>query len=232
MHRGIEILVLDLKSEPGIQRLHDELAGADLLLTSLRAKALSRLKLDWASIHARHPKLCMVAIFGARGVRADEPGHDLTYQCEAGLISGLDMPASIFADMGGALLASEAAFRALLARQLSGHSVYEEVALCEAAVWLARPINWGLLRSDSPLAGAHAGYRLYACRDGRVAVAAYEPHFGAALCTLAGIEFKGQRTMMEQEAHLAIAEFMAERSCALLEILARDHDIPLHVMHS
>lgn len=229
-HAGVQVLVLDLKSEEGQRRLNEELASAELLITSSRAKALAKLGLDWGSVHARHPDLSMVAIFGARGARADEPGHDLTYQCEAGLIRGLDMPASVFADMGGALLASEAALRLLLAKRIGGEAGYDEVALNEAARWFARPIGWGLLATGSPLAGAHAGYRLYACRDGRVAVAAYEPHFGAALCGLAGLEYGGHRAMMRQETHTALASYFAGQTCHDLEALARERDIPLHVM--
>ena len=44
--------------------------------------------------------------------------------------------------------------------------------------------------------GAHAGYRIYPCKDGRVAVAALEPHFAAALCEVAGVE-GGRRAGMQ-----------------------------------
>ena len=47
-------------------------------------------------------------IVGASGARADEPGHDLTYQAEAGLVTGLDLPPTLFADMAGSVMASEA----------------------------------------------------------------------------------------------------------------------------
>jgi alpha-methylacyl-CoA racemase len=62
----------------------------------------------------------MVAIVGAPGERAEEPGHDLTYLADAGLVTGLDLPATLFADMGGALMASEAVLKAVLVRQTSG----------------------------------------------------------------------------------------------------------------
>jgi alpha-methylacyl-CoA racemase len=43
-----------------------------------------------------------VAIVGAPGERAEEPGHDLTYVAESGLVTGTDLPPTLYADMGGA----------------------------------------------------------------------------------------------------------------------------------
>jgi len=83
LHEGIEIRTLDLKTEAGQQQLHAELASTDVLLTSFRPSALAKLKLDWATLQARHPSLSQVAIVGAPGERAEEPGHDLTYLAEA-----------------------------------------------------------------------------------------------------------------------------------------------------
>jgi alpha-methylacyl-CoA racemase len=45
---------------------------------------------------------------------AEIPGHDLTYQAEVDLVPGMTLPASLFADMGGALMASEAVLKAVL----------------------------------------------------------------------------------------------------------------------
>lgn len=41
--------------------------------------------LDAAAVADRHPRVCQVDIVGFAGERADVPGHDLTYQAEAGL---------------------------------------------------------------------------------------------------------------------------------------------------
>ena len=51
--------------------------------------------------------------------------------------NGMDLPPSLFADMGGALMASEAALKALLALKTSGKGSHHEVALSDAAAWLA-----------------------------------------------------------------------------------------------
>ena len=108
MHEGVRVVCADLKHPKGQAVLHRELAKADVLITSFRASALNKLGLDWATLHQRHPSLCMVSIVGARGARADEPGHDLTYLAENDLVTGLDLPATLYADMGGSLLTTEA----------------------------------------------------------------------------------------------------------------------------
>ena len=53
--------------------------------------------------------------------------------------------------------------------------MYQEVALSDAAAYLALPRTWGLTSPQGSVGGAHAGYRVYPCKDGRVAVAALEP---------------------------------------------------------
>lgn len=230
LHDGIPTLSIDLKSDKGQARLHKELACSDLLLTSFRPSALAKLGLGWRALHKAHPQLSVVAIVGAPGERAEEPGHDLTYLADAGLVTGLDLPATLFADMGGALMASEAALKALLAQRTGGKATFQEVALSDAASWLALPRAWGLTQAKGAVGGAHAGYRVYPCRDGRVAVAALEPHFAAALCAAAGVTMRGMATLFEPDTHTAIAVFLAGRTRRQLDRLAQDNDIPLHTL--
>ena len=172
LHDGVKVITVDLKTDKGQAVLHKALAATDVLLTSFRPSALAKLGLGWKALHKRHPALSLVAIVGAPGARAEEPGHDLTYLADNGLVTGLDLPATLFADMGGALMASEAVLQALLERAHTGSGVCIEVALADAAAWLAQPRHWGLTTPDGDVGGAHAGYRIYPCADGRVAVAA------------------------------------------------------------
>ena len=160
LHEGVTVLQADLKSEAGQVLLHEQLAQTDVLLTSFRPSALAKLGLEWEALHARHPRLSLVAIVGAPGERAEAPGHDLTYLAEAGLLVDSAMPPTLFADMGGALMASEAVLQALLKRHATGEGVRLEVALNGAAEWLALPRSWGLTMPDGAVGGAHAGYRI------------------------------------------------------------------------
>jgi alpha-methylacyl-CoA racemase len=230
LHDGIRVITLDLKSDKGQAALHRELERTNVLLTSFRPSALTKLGLDWTGLHRRYPALSLVAIVGAPGQRAEEPGHDLTYLADAGLVTGLELPATLFADMGGALMASEAALKAVLVQKTTGKGTFHEVALSDAAHWLALPRTWGLTQAIGAVGGAHAGYRVYACKDGRVAVAALEPHFAKALCAAAGVTTADPRAMFHPDTHAAIAGFLLGRTRKQLDRLAQAHDIPLHTL--
>ena len=230
LHQGIRRVVANLKTDTGQAKLRQLLESTDVLLTSFRPSALRKLGLDWKTLRKTYPALSMVAIVGSSGERAEEPGHDLTYLADAGLVSGLSMPPTLFADMGGALLASEVVLQATLTAQRSGKGNFQEVALSDAAAWLALPRTWGLTLPHAAVGGAHAGYRVYPCKDGRVALAALEPHFAQALCQAAGVAIQGYSTLFEPVTHEAIAAFMAGRTRRQLERLAAQKDIPLHTM--
>ena len=239
LHEGVKVTQADLKSPAGQAALHKELEKSDVLLTSFRPSALARLGLGWNELHARHPLLCQVAIVGGPGAQAEAPGHDLTYLAEHGLVPGAELPATLYADMGGSLMACEAVLKAALhlnARYQGGgetpRGIYLEVALSGAAAYLGLPRHWGLTQPAGAVGGAHAGYRIYACKDGRVAVAALEPHFAAALCEAAGVTGSGRELMFERSTHEAIAVFFAAHTRAELDRAAAERDIPLHTLPS
>lgn len=228
IHQGIQVRTLDLRGAAGQKALDRQLARTDVLLTSFRPSGLARLGLDWKALHRRHPGVSQVAIVGAAGPRAEEPGHDLTYMAENGLVAGLDLPPTLYADMGGSLMASEAVLQAVLQQQRSGKGVYLEVALAGASAYLGLPRRWGLTLPTGPVGGAHAGYRVYPCKDGRAAVAALEPHFAAALCDWAGVAGGTRASMFAPATHAAIARCFASRTCAELDALGQARDIPIH----
>jgi len=227
LHAGVRVRQADLKSEAGRKLLQGELARTDVLLTSFRPSALKRLGLDWPALHRRYPSLCLVSIVGAPGPLAEIPGHDLTYMAEQDLLNGTDLPPTLFADMGGALLTSEAVLQALMLRQKNGAGSRHEVALTDAVAWLARPRHWGLTKAKGAVGGAHAGYRVYACKDGRVAVAALEPHFAQALCTAAGLKTSN---MLAPATRKALEAWFALQTRSKLDVLAQRLDLPLHTL--
>jgi crotonobetainyl-CoA:carnitine CoA-transferase CaiB-like acyl-CoA transferase len=239
LHEGVKVLTADLKTDEGRATLHKELDKTDVLLTSFRPSGLAKLGLSWKELHSRHPMLCQVAIVGAPGDGAEEPGHDLTYLAQNDLVPALELPATLYADMGGSLIASEAVLQAALHlnARYSGEGetprgIFIEVALSDAAAWLGLPRHWGLTKPTGSVGGAHAGYRVYECKDGRVAVAALEPHFAAALCTQAGVTSNDRSVMFAPATHEAMAKFFLSRDCSELDRIAKDHDIPLHTMRA
>jgi crotonobetainyl-CoA:carnitine CoA-transferase CaiB-like acyl-CoA transferase len=233
MHKGVKHHTLDLKTDAGQAALHKLLNKTDVLLTSFRPSALTKLGLGWKSLHKQYPALSLIEVVGAPGPLAEIPGHDLTYQAEVGLVNGMDLPPSLFADMGGALMASEATLKAVLHQRAKGKGSRHEVALSEAAAWLALPRQLRMTTPDGAVGGAHAGYRVYACKNGRVAVAALEPHFAMSLCEAAGVSLTHPvKDLFKPATHQAIEAFLASRTRAQLDKLATAKDIPLMTLPS
>ena len=236
LHAGGKVVQADLKSDKGQARLHALLSKADVLITSFRPSALKKLGMDWATLHAKFPALIQVSIVGAKGPGAEIPGHDLTYLAAHGLVNGLDLPATLFADMAGSSLAVDAVFEALWQRarpgRLHGKGVFHEVALEAAAAYLALPRQWGLTLPKGSVGGAHAGYAVYACIKGRVAVAALESHFAVRLADVAGIKAAkpGQDVMLLPSTRLKLSEFFAGLTRKQVDALATEHDLPLLTM--
>lgn len=220
---GQQVVRLDLKDAAGRNRLEALLGQADVLVTSSRSAALERLGLGWEALHARHPRLCHVAVVGHPAPDDDLAGHDLTYQASLGLLGTSDpgveprMPVLLVADLVGAERAATEALAALLARGAGGEGCRREVALSDAAAAMAAPLTHGLTVPGGPLGGGHPAYRLYAARQGHVALACLEPHFLARLTELLGVEAMPG----------ALAPVLATRTAAEWEAWGREHDVPV-----
>lgn len=236
LHAGVKVVQADLKTEKGQAQLHKLLAQTDVLLTSFRPSALKKLGMAWPDLHAQYPSLNMVSIVGSPGAGAEIPGHDLTYLAANGLVKGLALPATLFADMAGSLQASEAVLKALWQRakpgRAHGKGVFHEVALEDAAGYLALPRHWGLTAPKGSVGGAHAGYQVYECANGRVAVAALEPHFAAKLLQVAGLKpgKTARDPMLQAATKTQLAAYFAQLSRKQIDALALSHDLPLLTM--
>ncbi len=220
LRTGQTVVVLDLKSPQGSARLTELLNSSDILVTALRLAALDRLHLSWPHLHERHPNLCHVAIVGYSSPRGDEPGHDLTYQAETGLLQPPIMPRALIADLAGAERAAQVALALLVGRERGRGAQRQEVALADAADAFADPIRFGLTQSGALLGGGFAGYGLYDTADGWVALAALEPHFWHSLLRALGIEERNAN-------HAALARAFEGRSAAEWEGWATERSLPI-----
>lgn len=220
LHVGQRVAVLDLKTPAGIAQIHDLLAGADVLLTASRASALRRLGLDLESLAPRFPRLSHVAIVGHSGDEADTPGHDLTYQAQAGTVQPPHLPRALTADFGGAERAVAEALIAVHERDRTGRGTRREVALSNVAADFAAPVRHGLTTPGGVLGGGFAGYNVFVSADGHVAVAALEPHFMQRLGEALGVELELD----------AVAAVFATQPGAHWARLAHEYDLPLVVV--
>ena len=106
LNRAARIETVDLRARAGQARFRELLAGADVLISSHRRASLARLGITVAALAAVNPDLVWVEIVGDAEA-PDVPGHDLTYQAQAGLL-GEGMPRTLLADLAGAEAAAGA----------------------------------------------------------------------------------------------------------------------------
>lgn len=213
---GQEVVTIDLKGVAGRAELDRRLSGADVLLTSMRPSALAELGL--ASLVERHG-LVLVEIVGYDGDRANEPGHDLTYQAARGTLAPPSMPLVPLVDLLGGERAVSSTLAGLRRRQLGEPCPHERVVLDDAAAAAASGVRHGLTGPGDVLGGGSAAYGLYASADGHVAVAAIEPHFAQRLAASIG----ATRADLEVE--------LASRTSAHWEAVGRALDIPIVAVH-
>ena len=220
LNEGKEVLVLDLKAEEGRARLLGLVAEAAVFLESNRPGAMERLGLGPEALLAENPRLVSVRLRGYRD--APDPGHDLTYLAEAGLLGRFPWRAFQFADLAGAYALALAALKGLL---LGGG--FYEVALAEAVKSIAYP--------PIPfLDGSVLCYGVYRAREGEVALAALEPHLWARFCQKAGlpelVEAAFGPASPENPLYGALCAFFAQRPAQAWEAWAREEGLPLRAV--
>lgn len=220
LHVDQELLTADLKTQEGRTALEQLLASADVFMTSSRPSALRRLDLDFASVHARHRQLCQIDIVGYPGERAEIAGHDLTYQAGTGLIADGRMPSTAVVDLAGAERAAAEASAALVARARLGAGVRREVPLSDLAKTMSAPLRHALTGPGRLLGGGLPVYGIYDTLEGRIALAALEPHFTTTLLTALGLQ---QQDCTRER----LSQAFAQRTAEQWQRWADEHDIPL-----
>lgn len=213
-----EILTLDLKSPDDAARLDELAAHADVLLTSMRPRALKALGV--VDLVRRHD-LVHVEIVGFGGDRADIPGHDLTYQAAHGSLVPGTMPTIPVADVLGGEQAVTAALAGLRQRQYAptGYGRVMRVVLDEAAHWAAGMARHGITSPGGFLGGGSPFYRTYATQDGHIALGAVEAHFVRMVSEHIGDDHESlEKAFATQPTHAWVQ-------------LAHAHDIPIEPIH-
>jgi len=187
-NRSKESLTLNLKSEPGIQVLHELLQRADVLIQNLSPGALERLGIKVPSLRSRYPSLiiCSISGYGATGPYHDRKAYDLLIQAEAGLLSitgGDDFPSKAgiaVADIAAGMYAYSGILSALYHRHKTGSGCHLEVSLLDSlGEWMGYPIYYTMFGGQTlPRTEAHhatiAPYGPYTAADGETVLLAVQ----------------------------------------------------------
>jgi len=145
MNRGKRSVCVDFHTELGRAVVERLIATCDVFLTNFRASALQRMGLDYATLHARHPRLIHASVngFGPLGPDADKAMLDGAAQARGGVIAitgpadGPAMPpGAAIADTGGAMQFALAVMTALFARERTGLGQQVQTSALGAQLWL------------------------------------------------------------------------------------------------
>jgi crotonobetainyl-CoA:carnitine CoA-transferase CaiB-like acyl-CoA transferase len=153
--RNKRCVTLDLRDRDGQTVFHRLLDVSDVVVFGQRPSALERWGLDWASVHAAHPRVVMVHItgYGSGGPKSDRPGFGTLAEAMSGFahLTGQPdgpptLPPFMLADGVAGLAAAYATLAALYHRDLNdGNGQLVDVNLIEP---LARLIESATLSYD------------------------------------------------------------------------------------
>ena len=143
VNRSKRGLVLDLTRADARAAFDRLLAGADVVLHSIRPQKLAKLGLDPESVLSRHPRLIYAGLhgFGEAGPYAGRPAYDDVIQGMSGLADLMarqgDMPRyapTIAADKTSGLVAVGAILAAVVRRATTGRGGFIEIPMFETMV--------------------------------------------------------------------------------------------------
>jgi len=200
-HRGMERVLLDLKSDAGRAAFLRLAERADVVIESFRPGVMDRLGLGDDDVRAVNPRIvyCSTSGYGQTGPRSQWAGHDLNYLAAGGYLDcsgrnadgGPALPGATVGDAaGGGMQAVIAILAALVQRAATGAGAYLDVSVADGVIALmSLYIDEYLATGEVPgprhniLTGRYACYDVYRCADDRwIAVGAIEPHFYVNLC--------------------------------------------------
>jgi crotonobetainyl-CoA:carnitine CoA-transferase CaiB-like acyl-CoA transferase len=143
-NRNKRSIILDLKTQGGLQAVMRLVANADVFVQNFRPGVADRLGVGEEAVRAVSPKIVYVSIsgFGEKGPYAAKPAYDPVIQGFSGLATvqaGSDeacprLLRTILPDKLTAITASQAITAALLARESTGEGQHVRLSMLEAVL--------------------------------------------------------------------------------------------------
>lgn len=193
LRRGKAEIVVDLKSDTGVETIARMARHVDVIVEGNRPGAMERRGLGPESLLADNPRLVYTRLtgWGQSGPYATRAGHDINYLAVSGALGaiGTDEPVPPLALLGdlsaGSLMAVIGTILALFERERTGAGQVVDAAIVDGAALLLSAAfgelasgMWDGERGTHLLSGAAPFYGVYRCADdGWMSVGAIEPQF-------------------------------------------------------
>ena len=201
-NRNKKSLAVDMGTAEGREIIVELARKADILVENFRPASLRKFKLTYEDLKAINPRLIVCSISGyGRGHELEErPGYDFIIQAESGFMAitgereGEPMRLGVaFIDLVTGMNAVQAVLAALYMRERSGEGQWLDIGLNDSALFLLANVASGYLNTGKEhgrYGNAHpsiAPYQIFACSDGRIAIAVGTEEQFRRFCRVIGL---------------------------------------------
>lgn len=230
--RGI---TLNLKREEGRAALWRLIATADVFIENFRPGLIGRLGFDYATVHARNPRLiyCSISAYGQDGPEAQQPGYDIILQGMSGVTSVTGEPEGRplrsgmpVSDILAGMFACQAIQAGLYARERTGEGQFVETTMLGATVAALGNFATSYLMTGTPqtrVGNSHpqiAPYDLLQTADGFANVAGGNDDIWRRFCLALGLP-----ELLEDARFVTNGERVRNRKALLTAVEARTREL-------
>ena len=196
-NRNKRSVVIDLKTEAGLQVFYDLVRVCDVVVDNFRAGVLERLKVDYETLSRLNPRIvqCSVTGFGSAGEYRNYPALDIIVQAMSGHMAITGEPGRPpvrvgipLADLSGGIFACKGILAALFDRERTGKGRQVELSMYDSMLNLLSYMGTMWLTNGelpSPPGSAHdytVPWQAFETSDGYVVVATRQEIFWQRLC--------------------------------------------------
>ncbi|MFT4201547.1 CaiB/BaiF CoA transferase family protein [Gordonia sp. (in: high G+C Gram-positive bacteria)] len=206
VNRGVDSIVVDLKSDEDKARLLALVEKADVFIEGYRPGVVERLGIGPEAALAANPRLVYARLtgYGQDGPRCRDAGHDINYVAQTGALAAMARhgeaprpPINLLGDYaGGGAIGAYGIVCALLSARETGRGQVVDAAMVDGVALLTARLHslrgCGLYSDEAGTNDLDSGapyYETYRCADGRfLAVGALEPDFYALFLDGLGVD--------------------------------------------
>ena len=201
-NRNKKSLAIDMGTPEGREIIVALAQKADILVENFRPASLRKFKLTYKDLKAINPRLivCSISGYGRGHAQEERPGYDFIIQAESGFMAitgereGEPMLLGVaFIDLVTGMNAVQAVLAALYMRERTGEGQWLDIGLNDSALFLLANVASGYLNTGKEhgrYGNAHpsiAPYQIFACADGRIAIAVGTDEQFRRFCRVIGL---------------------------------------------
>ena len=196
-NRNKQSMVVNLKSDEGLNIFYDLVKISDVVVDNFRPGVLKKLKIDYQSLRKLNSRIiqCSITGFGNTGVYKDLPALDIIIQSISGLMAITGEagrpPARVgvpISDLGGGVFSSNGILAALYQRERTGVGTRVELSMFDAMLSLLSYMGTMWLTNKElpePQGSKHeytVPWQAFSAKDGYLVIAARQDIFWEKLC--------------------------------------------------